>query len=183
MNRTIMVDLDGVLADFTLAYRSLETKRGLPVTLSDKWDDYSNDLIWKDIRASDTFWMTLAPTQELVERPSIWQTLNSLNPYIYYVTSRVGQDVRRQSEYWLNSYGIRRPQVIISNRKGEIARGIKATHSLEDKAGNAIIISYMERNCKSYLLNTVFNQFDHDVVGRNVTRIGSVREFLDEVQA
>ncbi len=181
MNKTIMLDVDGVLADFILGYRGIEQKRGLPITLSDRWDDYTNDEVWKEINNTDTFWMTLSPTKELIDYPSLWVMLNEMNKSIYFVTSRTGIDVRRQTEYWLNSYGIRRPQVIISNRKGEIARGIKATHSLDDKAGNAVIIGYMEKGCKSYLLNTVYNQFDQSVIGRQVMRIDTVKKFIEKV--
>ena len=183
MSKVIMIDLDGVLVDFLAGYRAIERMRGIPVTTSDKWEDYNKTEVWTEIKASDTFWMLLAPTQELLNNPKLFVELNDINSSVYYVTSRVGKDVRRQSEYWLNSYGIRRPMVIISNRKESVAHGIGATHSIEDREKNAFYIATMS-GAKSYLINRPHNQ-ESILVPRGrlpmVTRIDTVEEFIKEV--
>jgi phosphoglycolate phosphatase-like HAD superfamily hydrolase len=180
-NKVIMLDIDGVLADFSEGYRSIERKRGLPETFAVKWDDMSNKEVWNEIKNSATFWMELQPTQEFIKSPALWQVLNDRSYDVYFTSSRVGVDVRRQTQYWLRSFGIRYPGVIISSRKGEVAKAIKATHCLDDKAGNALAVSWMAPGCKSYLLNTPYNQFDHEVIGGKVSRVDSVAEFIQLV--
>ena len=179
MNKVVMFDIDGVLADFTSGYRGIEEKRGLPITTGDSWDDYWAKEVWNEIKASPTFWMELTPVPELMANPALWREMNRLNQDIWYVTSRPGIDVRRQTEYWLRSFGIRYPQVILSNHKGEIAKGLNATHSIEDKAGNAVIIKYLQPKCDSFLIHTPYNaNMDHAVIGRQVKRIYSVEEYV-----
>ncbi len=155
--------------------------RGLPVTDGLSWEDYNSKEVWSEIKASDTFWMTLGPTQEMIDKPKLWVALNAISPFTYFVTSRIGNDVRRQTEYWLNSHGVRRPMVIISNHKGEIAHAVRATHMLDDKPEHVILASKQATQCVPYILDTPYNQFDHGVVGKRVIRVKSVEEFMREV--
>jgi uncharacterized HAD superfamily protein len=177
-----MFDIDGVLADFQAGYHRIEHMRGLPQTEVKVWDDLWNKEVWAEIRNSETFWWNLPPRQEFLEDRSLFSDISTMRSRheVYFVTSRPGVNVRMQTERWLNEQGIYKPTVILSTRKAEIASGIHATHSIEDKAGNAVMIAYANPKCESYILDMVYNQFPHDVIGKRVKRVQTVRQFVED---
>lgn len=188
-NKVVMLDIDGVLANWLLAFSQLaNTLYGTPVIQDGDQTDWElNGLIpqdvqsktWTHIKRDGSFWINLLP---LVSQDTFY-SINDL-PDVYFVTGRPsGNRAKELTEAWLQHYGLKLPTVIFSKRKGEIALAIEATHSIDDKAGNAVAISYTSSKTKSYLLNKAYNQFDHSVIGSKVKRIYSVDEFLQEVNS
>lgn len=100
---------------------------------------------------------------------------------VYFVTARPGLDVKRQTETWLRLQGIEDPTVVISSKKGEMAKAIGADFSIEDKAGNAVYVSYQSPG-KSYLVNRPYNQFSHEMLGSKVIRIKEIEQFLIAIE-
>jgi FMN phosphatase YigB (HAD superfamily) len=182
----VMFDIDGVLADFYAGYRALQTSLGKTPTTSTRWDDYWDPDVWRAIKTSPTFWQYL-PRLAGVD----FERINRLQAEatVYFCTSRPGTHVARQTKAWLVASGIQTPSLIVSDKKGEVAKGINADYSLEDKAGNALYIAYHARGCKSYLLDgdgtrmdRCYNRFDHSVLGRSVVRVATVEAFLEEIE-
>lgn len=160
---------------------------GVPVTTTSEqpsWncfvgmDKKQVRLVWDKIKKDPMFWFELPPLVPEWE----FERINELNEYhrVYFVTSRVGLDCKTQTEGWLNQHGVYRPTVIISSRKGDIARAVNADFSIDDKASNASCIAWMtDDRTKSYLLDRKYNQCPQDFLASSVIRIGSVRNYLD----
>jgi phosphoglycolate phosphatase-like HAD superfamily hydrolase len=175
----VMFDVDGVLADFLHGYRSVQELLGRTPTTEPRWDAYLDEQVWKFIKDSSTFWQHLP---SLVHRTTALR-IDSLHrdADVYFVTNRVGRGPKQQTETWLRHLGIFDPTVILSGRKGEMAAALGADFSIDDKAGNAVFMSYHSPKTKSYLLDAPYNQINHDVIGGTVRRVKSVDEFLNEV--
>ena len=192
--RPIMFDIDGVLADFSLGFTTLaNTLHGTPVTTTAQkvtWDgfpgltDNQESVAWTAVYNSSVFLLNLAP---LISH-TVFERLNWLQACadVYFVTHRQGVKAKSQTLEWLASYGIRDPQVIISESKGETAKVIRAEYSIDDKAGNACAVAWLTRGtktpCLSFILDRLYNQFDHKMIGGKVIRVYTVSEFLDYVE-
>lgn len=179
----VQFDIDGVLASFTSGFQKLADAMGKdptdPRVIGTTPDDGDQEL-WAVIRASETFWLTLPALVISSEFKRIGALAES--EIVYFVTNRVGLKVKQQTEQWLSGYGVWHPTVIISASKGEAAKVLGADYAIDDKAGNAVAISYMSRSTRSYLLDRPRNQFDHNVLGNKVIRVKTVGAFLDAVE-
>ena len=189
MKKPVQFDMDGVLADFVLGFRELaHTYYGLPVygtNAQPRWDfedtaGEKDKLLWSVIKGSPDFWFNLVPMASLQEFKRI-EALQA-DRDVYFVTSRPGLRTKRQSETWLAAYGILNPTVVVSDRKGEFATAAGVAYSIEDKAGNAVAISYLAR-IRSFLIDRPYNRFDPAVLGGSVERVKTVNEFIDIVEA
>ncbi len=190
-NNIILFDIDGVLADFILGYTKLGMKMGFLnhawSTLSQReWDmpeipKMQQSAIWEKIKQDSWFWTELEPLQDKNTFEEI-NDLECLGSAVYFVTSRPGVNVKNQTELWLKERGILRPTVLISSLKGQIASGLKATHLIDDKAGNCVYVAYESPRTQVYLLDREYNRFDPSVIGRKVMRIPDIKTFLEAVK-
>lgn len=193
MNNVIVLDLDGVIVNFhggfarrandlfgavcpTHPYHAthydLSYKGNLTPGQADK--------VWESIWESRSFWIDLPSLLGEEETQEFADFVNSHT--VYFVTQREGSHVENQTYDWLRINGIKRPCVVVTRYKGEVAKAINARYSLDDKAGNAIAISYIAPLCKSYLLDRPYNQFDHHVTGGRVMRVRTVCEFMQIIR-
>lgn len=186
----VMVDLDGCLADFIRGYTKLGSEMfpgRVHVQETDDreaWHEMNgphDGAIWDAIKASDNWWMNLPA----LVPSSVFDSLSHLGEEadVYYVTARVGNAPKLQTELWLRDFGVVNPTVIISEKKGEVAQALSAEFCIDDKAGNAVAVSYLARGCKSYLLDRKYNRLDHSVIGGRVKRVKSVHDYLADVYA
>lgn len=187
----IMCDIDGCLADFVLGFTTLANSiyPSVPITPTEKqprWDGFPGmtkdqiEFVWKVVEESDGFWSKLKP----IAPPMTFVDFNEINRRadLYFVTNRRGARVIKQTEDWLYKQGIHSPRVIVTERKGELARAIGATFMLDDKAGNAIYAAYHAApKLQSFIINRPYNRFDSEVVGSKVTRISYMDEFLEPI--
>lgn len=189
----VICDVDGVLAEWTEAFTALAATMGMGnriITTHDAkyWDDLGGlnagqiDSVWRHIKESTGFWRGLKPLASKEEFERI-QNLRYQRD-VYFVTSRVGVNVKVQTEEWLIERGIYDPTVVISAKKGEIAVGLDARWAIDDKASNAVFIKHASPETASYLLSRPYNAgFDPVEFGSKVRRIGSLAEFLNIVEA
>ena len=190
-SKVIMFDIDGVIADFVGSFTRLATGLGYldkPFSTDEQesWDFEQIDRtnykdLWKRVATSDTFWLGLQPLPDVS-----FAAINELQwgNDVYFVTNRPGIRTKVQTEVWLKRQGIESPTVIVSARKGEVAKSIGATLAIDDKAGNAAFIKYYTDNATdSYLIDRLYNQFPHKSLGSKVTRIKTVGEFLQACRA
>jgi len=118
----IVMDLDGVTADFVWAFTSLinraypevEPRRTKEHTSGWAFDDIPAEAkkkAWKVIMGSKTWWQTLPPMGKM----SDFNMLDALNRQhdMYFITAREGTGVKLQSEKWLRTQGIQRPSVVV----------------------------------------------------------------------
>lgn len=176
-----MFDLDGVLADFYAGYNKIEHDLGREPTVTKTWDTWWNKDVWKHIRSSPTFWESLTSRVTAVTKDRIRYLTSGAD--VYYVTARPGVNVALQTRAWLNREITFGGNVVLSSRKAEFAQAVNADFAIDDKAGNAVAIAYMAPKTRSFLLDTPYNQFPHDVLGRRVERVPTVNEYLDAVEA
>lgn len=185
--RTLILDVDGVLADFVYGFTRLANKLfGSPVygTLHQRsWDKFDGldrhqiAEVWAEVRESPDFWFSL-PT---LTKSEDFERINNFPGSVYFVTSRPGRDPKTQTEEWLIDCGVERPTVLVSSKKGEAASILSASAMLDDKAGNVIFSQYFAPKTIPYIIDRPYNKFDGEVIGSKVIRVATVGEFLDRV--
>lgn len=192
--KTIMLDVDGVLADFVLAFTTLGNKMfGAPILHTadqQSWSFQSMGLftadqeaaMWRIVR-EDNWWQTLCPLVSLDTFARINLLHRTYN--VLFVTNRPSDIVpaQLQTKLWLENRGIYKPSVIVSKNKGEIAKAVSAVYSIEDKLENAWMIRWLHPDCQSYLLDRPYNRIASvPAVGANLPRVQTVDEWLDIVE-
>lgn len=180
----IMFDVDGVLANFIEGFRAEYAHvHGRPFPLSYdeiRWDDLWDEKVWAGIKKSKGWWtmLTAIPERRVFRRISAMANRHD----IYFVTARPGYHAKAQTETWLRMQGVEDPTVVMSSKKGEIAKAIQADFSIEDKAGNATFIAYFSPNTRSYIIDRPYNQFDPLMIGSKVVRIKEIEQFLAVIE-
>lgn len=189
----VQFDIDGVLADFVKGFLKYGAQ-ALGTVLPEQSDvnnpcygtqhivgAATSNKIWQYLLRDPFFWEGLpaSATRQTFERIDGLQRQHR----VYFVTNRPGLYAKLQTEHWLMSRGIKHPTVVVCAKKGEFARAAEVTYSIEDKAGNAVYIAYESPETRSFLINRAYNVFDHKVLGAKVTRVESVDEFLNNVEA
>ncbi len=169
MTLRLGIDIDGCLANFNKGYRDLFIKitgvdgfRG--ETDPPCWNyhqhygysDAEFTEVWKRIAESDTFWADLDPLPG-AESFLRWLYWRQSTADVYFITQRLGQNVKHQTERWLTHVGFPHPTVLIApGSKGDIADGLKLTHVLDDKPENLFVLPANVRRC---LKLTRYNQW------------------------
>jgi uncharacterized HAD superfamily protein len=147
-------DVDGVLADFDLAFCSLirdvlgntEPLNRLlanPNEYPDSWNYHldagvslqEDERLWNFIRRSN-FWARLQPTREGRGCARLLQKLADAGHTVYFITAREGDYAKEQTEEWLNAVGIRWPTVIVVKHyadKAEIVKALDVDLFIDDK--------------------------------------------------
>lgn len=145
----IVSDIDGVLASFESAWdpwlariAGVERKhRSDWVPEIWDWDirDYGPDIVkkgWAEVAASDKFWLTLKPMPGAYEAGRQLNLL-SKSHQVFYLTSRMGLGVQRQTQKWLyNNLGIDYPAVIVVSKweaKRNLLDNLGADFFVDDK--------------------------------------------------
>jgi len=185
----VVLDVDGVLADFILGFTTLANRMfGSPVytTLEQRvWDsfdgltDAQHARVWEAATQSPTFWEELPPIASPAEFARLAAAAAAHD--LYFVTSRIGLGVKAQTEAWLRRVGLSTPTVILSDAKGEVAKAVRADALLDDKAGNAVFTQYYSRGTAVYLIDRPYNRFDPAILGSKIIRVRTLREFLDRI--
>lgn len=193
MSKSVIVDIDGILADFVLAFLNLVHYRLndrvplIPTVFHQEWSfkhlitPYEEDSTWKYIKDNPWWWGTLT---SLIDRDmGIRLTkLDHVVP-IYYVTHRP-DDAHQATHMWLQEVAhINNPNVIMSKRKGEVARLLKTTHAIDDKIENCWCLHWIPDSpqTKVYVLDRPYNRTPSFVSG--ITRIAYFSEFVDDLEA
>lgn len=178
--RTIMFDVDGVLANFLEGFYAT---MGEPDPQIEGWNPVNGPKereVWGKIVRSPTWWAELKP----LCGPDIFTRINELqrSHAVVFATNRQGIHPQRQTIDWLSSLGVYRPSVIITKRKGEAAHVINANYSIDDKPENAACVHWLADSvpCRSYLL--VNNSNRSATLPANVKRVETVDQFLRDIE-
>jgi hypothetical protein len=151
------VDVDGVVADFRTAFRSL-AERELGRAAADAETELSRpdvERLWKRVAETTNWWLDVPPYEpdqigRLYEhaRRSRWE--------VVFLTSRpasAGDSVQLQTQVWLERLGFYLPAVITTpaGARGELARSLRLDLALDDRMVNCLeIIS--ASNAKAVLI-------------------------------
>jgi len=187
----VIIDMDGVLTDFTHGFRTLANRvYGVPVysqvaqpTYGSQGLGQDRDLtqehighLWELIKRDPTFWFELPP----IENPRILIEVGllCLREEVYFVTTRPGVLAKQQTERWLGIYcNIQYPSVIITSDKGAIAKAVRADWFLDDLPDNVHDVELHSPNTVACLRDRIYNQNGH--VGPR--RIYALADFLEAV--
>ena len=163
------VDVDGVVAAFNPGYIAL-VKEMTGVELPPESDTYPDTWyypqaagvtkeqdkeLWKHIRFSKDFWFNLKPYPDAV---GVLVRLKWLGADIYFVTQRVGDAAKRQTERWLHKSGFPEPTVLVTGSKGAVCKALSITHYIDDKIENCEDVRDTSPNTKGYMLKRPWNK-------------------------
>ena len=154
MTLRIGFDVDGVLADFASAFRAVEARlvgvstpaaaEAPEIEALHEDDDACraataaapmscesrrrSDAIWKEIRDTPDFWLTLKPLEPGVVR-RIHDLMLRHHWEVSFLTQRpatAGQTVQRQTQQWLHGQGFDLPSVVaITDSRGAAVRALR----------------------------------------------------------
>lgn len=193
MNFRLGVDCDGVIFDFTSAYaRMLEKVSGKTCTLTpgtephcwnwateygfDKGDDSK---AWREIKKDPQFWATLAPKQEAAQAIAALNNIYRAGHEVYFITNRPGIAPHAQTIIALGLLGMEIPQVLVSEDKGPVAKGLKLTHFIDDKIENCEEVAQdAAPGCRVFCLTTNYNKNHEFNPKLNIIRVGTLLEFF-----
>lgn len=191
--KNVMFDVDGVLADFVLGFTQLAVAEGfmetvIKTTEQPSWDfgqvlsEKQQKQLWTLIDHRGSWWESLQP---LVPAET-FERINKLcdNDVVTFCTHRLAgmPHAQVQTQAWLMRHGIDIPNVVVSKRKGEVARALDIDYAIDDKPENAACIHWISdvRPTKSYILDRPYN---HNAdLPRRIKRVLTVDEFLDDIE-
>jgi hypothetical protein len=141
------------------------------------------DKAWRVMTEKEHFWehaevLNPSQVQYMCERLD-------KDPYInvYFITARVpakGDTLIRQTIKSLELIGWTSPQVIVSFRKGAIARALDLRYFLDDRAENCVEVAMYHDSTKVFILDKRYNRILQDKYFK-ITRIKRLEEFTDQV--
>ena len=191
-DKRVVIDVDGCVADFTWGISQVmhqldPTYKPLHTFDQPSWDfrEAPNGLFLKAFATvpgdAFNFNRNLVP---MISEPDARRLARlAESQEVYFATSRPGgtEALRGTKDFLRNKLGIGDPNVILTARKGDFCAAVKATHFIDDKAGNATFAKYHSPDTQVFLLSAPYNQFDQSVLGTKVKRILSFTEFLEAV--
>lgn len=140
-----IVDLDGVLAEFNASFAQQLGHPEIPVddpNWPELWDwpqqyvsDEKLENVWERIRSSVNFWENLPGFHWTHEALTLLKDEALIGNDVYFVTARLGLEVKRQTERWLHRNGFRNPTVIVSpeGEKGGVVHDLNADVVIDDR--------------------------------------------------
>jgi hypothetical protein len=157
----IAFDMDGTLADLSAAYAAVEERlfghadedAKHPAPESREAEQHqspggrprsgspSRDQVWREIEATEDFWMTLKPLEEgAVKR--LYDLSLRCRWEVFFVTQRpatAGTTVQHQTHRWLVEHGFAMPNVIpLSGGRGRAASALHIDYLVDDTPQNCI---------------------------------------------
>ncbi|SRR6266550_1575267 len=170
MNKRLNIglDVDGVISDFTSAARKLckQLFNGRPddslIQTSWAFDSLGitpeeENILWRKIDSIPNWWLGHTPMPYTDMLPQLCDKHR-----VIFITNRkdgTGWPIEDQTKIWLKrNFGIVNTNVVISDRKGPTAVGLKLDYFLDDRPRNVEEVFESSIDTKTYLYNTTYNQ-------------------------
>lgn len=175
---SIVIDLDGVMADFLTSFTTLGQEMGLVdrIWSHDEHLAPSIQLVWTEVGKRPWWWLGLQPLVNDEELAMI-RALQEEHQIVFCTSRKAGTPHPQvQSREWLAKIGLPEASVICSNRKEEIASGVNASYVLDDSLG---VVNRIGPPCRTYVLDRPYNRKGREDWVREVKR---VEKFLRDVK-
>ena len=167
----VSFDIDGVLADFILAFGDLiaeYTSPGFisyPTTEQKEWrfpiPSNIYDRTWEIIDETQNWWMMLDPLVSQKDINAINYTIH--NHDVYFITSRkstTGLNIERQCQYWLDGIGIDASHATViatqAGKKHQLMNAMDIDCHIDDKPAIVKDVAY-HSSAISCVLNQPYN--------------------------
>lgn len=193
---TLAIDIDGVLANFTDAYAACVTRRTGIVfpKMSDEWPtswywdrdagvtrEQEEETWKKDIIQTRNFWQKLEPHEGAKPALKYLNQMASRGDQLYFITHRMGDSVKLQTERWLYNHGINYPTVIVTGQKLPFLRALGVNFFIDDKPSTVIEVGEAAmaekwENFNLFLFDRPYNR--NGAYPNNVQRARTVLEAI-----
>lgn len=162
----IGIDIDGVIADFIPAYiKRLNKMSGLKnPECNEGWDSwhcedklgYDKEIVkafWRDVANpnKDDFWYTLEPIDEVEPL--------TRDHDITFITTRPLASRWATIDWAEQNHNILHPQVIVTEKKGQVADALKLHAMFDDKPDNLLdVMRHCGMTCMPFLIDRPWNK-------------------------
>jgi hypothetical protein len=183
------IDVDGVVADFRTAFRSL-AERELGIAANDVEADLSKadvERLWRKVALSTNWWLDVPP-HEPAQIARLYAQARRGRWEIFFLTSRpasAGDCVQLQTQVWLERLGFFLPSVLTTpaGARGEVARSLRLDLAMDDRIVNCMeIIS--ASNAKALLIarGAAEEKFREGAEARGIGVVTTLAQCLDAVE-
>ena len=192
--KTVVFDVDGVLADFMKGALDVARDLGYPtphITTNEHqhWDVYPGlddrgvAELWAYITRTPAFWGRLTPTATQEEFAKIEDLIAGGNR-VYFATNRNKPGALEETRGWLEYFLHGSPvNVIITHRKGEFCKVVDADYYIDDKSENVDCAIWMtDKKTKAYVITRPYNSGLYAPHSKSSRRVWTLTKFLEDVQ-
>jgi hypothetical protein len=143
----LALDVDGVLADFRTAFRTLAARELDREAAGDVESDLSKadiERLWKAVARESNWWADL-PAYESDQIARLYDLSRKGRWEVFFMTSRPpsgGDPVQLQTQVWLEQHGFYLPSVLTApaGARGELARALRIDIMVDDHLVNCMEI-------------------------------------------
>ena len=195
--KTIVFDLDGVLANFHYSFSIILNKlyrTPIITNINDvkQWDWCNwypisieqHEEAWEYVKTIKNFWTTLDPLVNTDTFKKIYD-LQKEGHSIYFITTRnksYGLSISEQTANWFKKWCLS-VHVIVAKNKGLILKEINADFFIDDSPLNILNAIEKSPNTKSYLIKRRYNFLEQQTYLKNQKFVESVNQFIDIINS
>jgi 5'(3')-deoxyribonucleotidase len=193
--KTIVFDIDGVLADWSTGFSrwAREVYPDVPIVSHNEcvsWDvrpgmtSEMERVIWDLIKQDTRFWEDLPPLATDREFIQICHLIDK-GHNVYFATNRKTPGALRATRNWLNRYlNISFVNIIITHRKGEFCKVVDADYYIDDKSENVDCAIWMtDKKTKAYVLTRLYNSGVYAPHSKSARRVSTITHLLEDIDA
>lgn len=193
--KTIVFDLDGVLADWSTGFSrwAQSVYPYVPIVTHAEcsaWDvrpgmtSEMERVIWDLIKQDARFWEELPCLATDRELSGIYNLI--ANRYtVYFATNRKTPVALRATRSWLSKHvDTNSLDIVITHRKGEFCKVVDADYYIDDKSENVDCAIWMtDKKTKSYVIDRPYNSGIYAPHSKSARRVSTLTNFLEDVHA
>lgn len=183
----IGIDVDGVVCDFTSAWRKLvlnllgKNTEGI-VQTTWGFDSLGLNLeqekyLWKHIDTTPDWWkynLSRLPFTALLE-------VVDRDHELFFITNRkpaAGDSIEKQTKFWLLSHtAVYCPTVLVTKDKGELCKALGIRYFIDDKPSNCEDVYSNSFNTKVYIADAPYNQGEVP----HLSRAANLNDFFRQI--